>query len=359
MKTREPRRLIWDSGTAYDFFQSLLVLHQPGRFGVRGAWTAGMRARLTPAARRTLEQAQRVIRPPVHWIYTLPPPKDVETALWSLSQIPAEKRLATLALRYDAPPADVAEMLQRVAAQGKWGKDDLALLRAHLEARHPNRKRSLSEEACSEILAVWARAGEFGEEYLTALRNYHAAFFREEEQRISSALEAALARAQALAEQLPLPDLLEELSQGVRIDEPLLGEEVVLVPSYWITPLVMLVSISSTCRLCLFGARPATDSLVPGETVPEALLRALKALSDPTRLKILRYLARAPLTPTELARELRLRTPTVMHHLHALRLAGLVQVMIGTGEERKRYALRPNAPAEVGRMLAVYLEEDR
>ena len=51
-------QLLWDWGTAYDLFVSLAVLHDPGDFGVRGAWAAGVRARLSPAARETLEQSQ-------------------------------------------------------------------------------------------------------------------------------------------------------------------------------------------------------------------------------------------------------------------------------------------------------------
>jgi hypothetical protein len=35
--------------------------------------------------------------------------------------------------------------------------------------------------------------------------------------------------------------------------------------------------------LLLFGGRPAETGLVPGELVPDAMLRALKALADPTR----------------------------------------------------------------------------
>ena len=65
-------------------------------------------------------------------------------------------------------------------------------------------------------------------------------------------------------------------------------------------------------------------SLVPGELVPDALYQPLKALADPTRLRILRYLSDEPLTPAALARRLRLRSPTVIHHLDALRLARLV-----------------------------------
>jgi DNA-binding transcriptional ArsR family regulator len=94
--------------------------------------------------------------------------------------------------------------------------------------------------------------------------------------------------------------------------------------------------------LLLFGARPAAMSLVPGEDVPDAMLRALKALADPTRLRILRYLSNQPYTPAQLSRRLRLRAPTVVHHLNALRLAGLVQLTLESETER-RYAARPGA----------------
>ncbi len=354
-------QLRWDYGTAYDFFQSLTVLHQPARFGVRGAWTAGMRARLPSEARQILERGQHVIHTPVHWIYTLPAPKDARTVLTTLGQIPPRKRLEILSFRHDDPPSQVAATLLQVADRGAWGKEDLIVVRDYVRThRHHGSVRATADGRATEILATWAQAGTFGEGYLAALRNYHEVFFAEEEERIASPLRTALSHAQELAARLSLPDLLEELSQGIRVEEPQLHGELIFAPSYWITPLMLLTAVAPAQYICLFGARPAGASLIPGETVPDTLLRALKALSDPTRLKILRYVAHTPLTPTELARKLRLRTPTVMHHLHALRLAGLVQVMItpGADDERKRYARRPHASAEVGKMLAAYLQEE-
>jgi DNA-binding transcriptional ArsR family regulator len=94
--------------------------------------------------------------------------------------------------------------------------------------------------------------------------------------------------------------------------------------------------------LVLFGARPADTALVPGEQIPEAMLQALKALADPTRLRILRYLAQESLTPSQLSRRLRLRAPTVIHHLNALRLAGLVHLTVADEAER-RYTVRLEA----------------
>jgi len=69
------------------------------------------------------------------------------------------------------------------------------------------------------------------------------------------------------------------------------------------------------------------------------LLNALKALGNPTRLRILRYMLDGPCTPSELSKVLRLRPPTVIHHLHNLRLAGLVRVTVSPESER-RYAVR-------------------
>jgi DNA-binding transcriptional ArsR family regulator len=90
--------------------------------------------------------------------------------------------------------------------------------------------------------------------------------------------------------------------------------------------------------------------------VPDGLLRALKALSDPTRLLILRYLSDKPQTPSQLARRLRLRAPTVIHHLNALRLAGLVYVNVTLeGEEEKGYTVRESAVADIFETLRKFL----
>jgi DNA-binding transcriptional ArsR family regulator len=199
----------------------------------------------------------------------------------------------------------------------------------------------------TNILNQWTRAEEFGSRYLDALRHYYNVFFEEEERRIHSALERALARAQELAERLPFDDLLEELSQGLRLADPIKSGTLVLAPSYWSTPLVFMGETTTRQDIWLFGARTLTESLVPGEVVPDTLLRELDALSDPTRLRILQYLSAESLAPAQLARRLRLRTPTVMHHLQTLRLAGLVQLTLAKGKESRTYATRSGAVAAV------------
>jgi DNA-binding transcriptional ArsR family regulator len=92
--------------------------------------------------------------------------------------------------------------------------------------------------------------------------------------------------------------------------------------------------------------------------MPDALNKALKAMADPTRLRILRYLAEEPLTPSELSRRLRLRAPTVVHHLYALRIAGLVHLTLGKGVER-RYAIRREGVSGTLAALDEFLGMDR
>jgi len=203
-------------------------------------------------------------------------------------------------------------------------------------------------------LDVWADCANFGQRYYEALLSYYRAFYAEEEKRILPALGSELKRAQDLSMQLELPVLIEELSRGIRFQESLDVSEVVLIPSYWLSPLIYFSKYGEDKMLVVFGGRPSDSSIVPGEQVPDPILIGLKALSDPTRLRILRYLTHENLTPTELARKLRLRAPTVTHHLQALRLAGLVHVTVGA-EHVNRYTSRLESIDELFVQLNAYL----
>lgn len=355
----EPK-IEWGWGTAYDLFMSLVVLHKPDEFGVRGAWAAGVRARLSAQDRETLEKSHLLWGVPFHWLHALPEPRNAATALWALSRLPASERMLLLA---DSPesPRNAVELFGAVAARQAWTESDLQALRAAYQGSHKHFEESEgpSGEKLSTILDLWAGAEEYGERYLQALRSYQEVFFAEEERRIRPALQAALERAQELAGQHPLLDLLEELTQGVRLDAPPEGDTLLLVPSYWSTPLVLMGMVRKDHPVWLFGARPADASLVPGEVVPETLLRTLKALSVPTRLRILRDLSQESLTPAEIARRLRLRAPTVTHHLKILRLAGLVQMTLADEKQTRSYAARQEAVSAACDSLKSFLVPGR
>jgi DNA-binding transcriptional ArsR family regulator len=334
-------RLNWDLGTAYDFFNSLDVLHDPDQYGLRPSWAAGVRSRLPAAERKLLEEMQSFVWVPFQWVNQLPEPKDAATALWALRQTPPAERLVALTSVYEM--GDLANVFKRVGERRSWDKSDVEAIKEHFN-QHGKKEPYVAQylKSLPTYLDWWTRPEEFGELYLSALQAYYQVFFAEEEKRIAPSLETALQRAKELSERLSLPELLLELSQGVHFDQDLNLPEIMLVPVYWSTPLILYGKVSPDRMMFLFGARPADASLIPGEVIPDAMLRTLKALADPTRLQILRYLNEEMLTPAQLSRRLRLRAPTVIHHLDALRLAGLVQLSVDS-EHNKRYAARGEA----------------
>jgi len=326
--------LQWEFGTAYEFFVSLIVLHAPEKHGVRAAWAAGIRSRIPTPERKFLEEVLPFIGIPLCWVHHLPAPRDAVTLLLTLRQIPPEKRaLALLCAEEDTGTADeeknvVRKTLLGISQKGSWDEQDYQAVGPLLQWDWPPR----DETQLRKYLDSMADPARFGEMLLAAFQAYYQAFFEEEEKRVAPILQAGLERAQTLAATLSLPDLLVELSQGVRLHTEGI-EQFVIGPAYWTTPLILYEPIGTQRMILLFGARPADMAAIPGELVPDALLRSLRALSDPTRLKILHYLQQQALTPSALARRLRLRAPTVTHHLSELRLAGLVTLDV-SGQEK-------------------------
>jgi len=339
-----------DVGTAYDMFVSLEVLYHPRRYGVRGAWAAGVRSRLPEEERLFLKQAVSFFIP-FNWLYALPVPKDGAAVLAELAAIPAAERLPAVTFHSPLFPAGPRETLQRVAGSGTWNDEDLAVLDEELVDRQWGKQK----KDMKATLELWTEPGRSGELFLAALRAYHNVFFAEEEGRIRPILQEAAERALERADRLPLAELLEELSQGLHFTELPEVDEIVLAPSFWSTPLVADHRLAPGRRLFVFGARPSDVSLVPGEPVPDDLHRTLKALGDPTRLRILHYLTDQPQTPSSLARKLRLRAPTVVHHLHVLRLSRLVRLTM-EAEGKRRYAARPEAIEQVFADLQRFIE---
>lgn len=336
----------WEVATGYDLFVSLEVLHEPARFGLRGNWAAGVRSRLPTEQREFLQDVMKKHHVwTLPWLLSLPHPKDSETVLGLLEEIPPARRLPEVAgcYMYDS----YKEILYSVSERGSWNDTDKqALYDLNVEhAKKEGKKKKISEDDVEKTLTIWANPAQFGENWLASLNTYYEVFFHEEESRILAGLEQSVAWAQELSETMPLDELLNELSQGLRFDyeDTENIEELVMIPSFWTTPLTFFGQVGQNKErwILMFGGRPSGMSLVPGEIVPELLHNTLKALADPTRLRILKYLSEEPLTPAELARRLRLRPPTVIHHLDSLRLARLVHVTLS--HQGRRYEARREA----------------
>ncbi len=353
-------QLTWEINTAYDLFTSLEVIHDPARYGLRGSWAAGVRSRLPAEQREFLQSAiEKHHLWAIPWLANQDGPKNSAAVLRKLEAIPAEQRMKELASCYMGEEG--RELLFRIADQGSWDAKDKKALRntyAEMHKKEMGKSKKIPDDDLIATLDIWANTAEYSEKFLNALQVYYDVFFKEEEARILKPLEARVAEAKSLAKKLDLPALLNELSQGLRFefDKTEEMEELVMIPSFWTTPLSMFMPFSKDKKrwLFMFGGRPDGVSLVPGEAVPELLYQMLKALADPTRLRILRYLSEEPLTPAELARRLRLRPPTVIHHLDALRLARLVHVTLSM--HGRRYEARHEAIKTVCTMLEGFLD---
>lgn len=335
--TTDPK-ITWDIGTAYDFFISLYILHFPDDYGLRPAWASGMRQRLPSGDREVLETFHEhlTVTVPLHWVHSLPDPKDSKTMLKAAQALAPVDRICAL-IGLDEEEPDAQEIIRNVITSGEWDDDDVKEINTIYKEKYGESKGAKKLKVKSEH---WAKAVEMSDDLLRALQTYYDVFFADEEQRIKPALERGLAQAQERSGALPVQELLEELSQGVRYPEDSFQghDELIFAPSFWGSPFLFYTHRQPL--IFLFGARPENESLVPGELVPDNLLTSINALSDPTRLRILRYLSSETLTPTQLATRLRLRTPTVLYHIKALRSAGLVYVIPGSSKKQMRYQTR-------------------
>jgi DNA-binding transcriptional ArsR family regulator len=322
-------RLRWEMGTGYDLFISLLVLHRPELHGLRASWAAGVRSRLPTEERETLETAITLMYEPLPFVHTVPMPKDTQAVLDALDQLPGSKRLEALSLHYSTPSV-VREVLLSTTSQRKWTTTEKSIISNNIR----NRDRLVTPTYLNLLYETWAHRDEFGDKYLKALKAYVEAFFKEEEQRILPVLRRGLSHAQMRAGSLQLPTMLEELSAGVRLPELDKARRIYLAPSFWGAPFLFWNRLDVDTLLIVFGARPDNMALIPGEVIPDSLLLSLKALSDPTRLRILRTLVQSPQTAAQLSRQLRLRPPTVTHHLLELRLPGMVHITVSPEADR-------------------------
>jgi len=347
--------ITWDIGTAYDFFISLRILHDPDEYGLRPAWASGMRQRLPSRDREILEtfHAFLTISPPFKWIHSLPDPKDSTTMLNSAQALAPVDRICTLiGLAEDDP--DLQDIIRNVISSGEWHEMDVNEALSIYKTKYDKSMRAKKLETKFEH---WAKAAELSDDMLRALQTYYEVFFADEEQRIKPALQKGLAQAQERSQSLTLPELLEEISQGVRYTEDTFQghDNMILAPSFWGSP--FLFYSSQKPIFLIFGARPNNESLVPGELVPDALMTSFNALSDPTRLRILRYLSSETLTPTQLATRLRLRTPTVLYHIKTLRSAGLVYVIPGPNKKEMHYQTRTEKLNQACDMLKQFIHK--
>ncbi|HET9494919.1 MAG TPA: helix-turn-helix transcriptional regulator [Chloroflexia bacterium] len=333
--------LEWDYGTAYEAIYSLHTILRPKEHGVPAPWAAGVRKRLSGPAQADLKALFSppfgyLAYSPLHLVLEMDQPKTVERFLDRVQAIPDDEFTQRAHL-----PLVGNDNLERLINKGVNRKpvSDTDVE----EYRHLIVQGGRVPPTAAEVRRFFSDVADPAntkKRWLALLREYQAVFFSEEEKRARPVLEKMLEQGQKLSRSMSVPDLIEKLSNGVTISPELDLKRLVLVPSIWLHPFSMRFEPADRELFFTWGAHPPGYRLVPGESVPDDALLVLRALGDPTRLRLLRLLATEPRSPQSLAIELKLSLPTVSHHIRELRVAGLIRLEIAGKGRESRYTVR-------------------
>jgi DNA-binding transcriptional ArsR family regulator len=334
--------LDWDVGTAYEFMLSLRAIFLPKDYAIPAPWAAGVRKRLSPQGQRDLKDFfsppfSVITYMPLHLVLEMDAPKTVDRFLAYLEAIPGRDFMRRIyaPTRFNDIPSDLRD---RALAGRKMADTDVEEYRRGVTLSAIGATPSTAD--VRRLFDNMADPEATKQRWLTVMREYQAVFFAEEEKRLQPILERMLAGAKTLAKKTTVPDLIERLSNGFTLSADIELDRLVLVPSVWLHPYVVRAEISERELLVIWGAHPAGHRVVPGESVPEDALLVLRALADPTRLRLLRLIAAEPRSLQSLAQEVKLSLPTVSHHIRELRGSGLIRLEVGGRGRESKYTVR-------------------
>jgi DNA-binding transcriptional ArsR family regulator len=326
----------------YDFLASLRALYHPSSYDKARAWAGSAKAKLGPEA---FERGR---------FFFL----GEDTGLgYGAVRLVAD-------LDGDAGPEDLVRATRDADAHtlalylldtGETTDETLVLFKDHLagpssEAAVDGALRGMAPEWAKRCRRVLREPEVVRAELADLLETYLRTVFAAELPHLAEPLERAAVTARELLRVFPTTEAIEHLTGGYTFAEDLALKSITLAPSVFIYPFMSArVDVFTGDALIIYGVR--SDLLERYEAVPldTGLVQALKALSDPGRLKVVRLVGQRPMFGPELVAALGLSQPTMHHHLARLRAAGLVR------QERTkngmRYTIRRDAAATVTQAL--------
>jgi DNA-binding transcriptional ArsR family regulator len=226
-------------------------------------------------------------------------------------------------------------------------EDALAQLRAQVDAgtAHP------------ELEALLARSpADYRDLLVDVIDRFDREVFRHLADEAMGAVERDVDhRRQQLEDGAAAADVVLEATNGFELVEDPTLARVVLLPSYWCRPWLVLGRLGDTEML----SSPVAEQFValPCEAPPPSLVKLCKALGDEGRLKLLRRMGSGPISLNDAMTELGVAKATAHHHLSILRQAGLVSLR--DEDRRTTYGLRDDAATLTGEALTDYLRPGR
>lgn len=175
------------------------------------------------------------------------------------------------------------------------------------------------EDFSTEYRAAVMEIALFPEIYAAQL----AGLLEEIASRIAPVLQKYQDRFQYAKDFFEAPDLESRMRDRVRLQLP---EKTIVIPSLsmfnmgWTYQPIHSTSFYFTMGILCCG----TSIFSPIELTGEQISDRMKVLGDPTRLEILRILREEPTYQADLAKRLKLTTPTISHHMSLLIHAGFI-----------------------------------
>ncbi|UFJ42012.1 winged helix-turn-helix domain-containing protein [Brevibacillus humidisoli] len=175
-----------------------------------------------------------------------------------------------------------------------------------------------------ERLVPWVRSipldlGDIRDRSLYLLSEWNQHYFRHLPAELLSRLEQEAVRTTALVQEQQPIDLVEQLTDGMRIEPVAELRQVILIPQYHCAPSTILDFFRGMAT-CLYPISPEPLHDPVGELLPLA-----QCLADEKRLRILHFLAEKPRTLIEIHQQVGLAKSTVHHHITSLRRAGMIR----------------------------------
>jgi ArsR family transcriptional regulator len=306
---------------------------------------------------RDFERVARRVAPlPIFWplladaIQNVPGEISFEEMLSTISEMRVDdlKRNILSGIFHDRDTVDALVRRKRTLEQSV---DDDDLPGAELLTHFGLRPYDAGSPASRAISTLLSAPQSYRDELRLVLQRFWDTGFRRDWSALESSLRAESFRMRDLQEEDSPADLARELNLPVTFDDGAREirarsgsaiaydrvDRCYIVPSAFNTKRLWAKYESGSGRIALYlpitrelGAANEITEDVPNQRQvpsPRTAINAesvFRALGDTTRYAIASILARTPTTSAELARSLKVSKPTITHHVHALRSAGLI-----------------------------------
>ncbi len=193
-------------------------------------------------------------------------------------------------------------------------------------------------------------ASRIRDQYTPLLELWYEHYFKNVEGSIIPLIEEDANEKGMLLTKMDPMSLVEYASGGLVIENAPEIQTIVLFPTVHNRPINTYCFYKKMMLIQYPVDVPEEDEDEP----PTCLLRMTHALSDPKRLRLLRYVAEKPHSLDEMIRDLDQTEESLKHHLMILRVAGLLRIHLGAGDTEK-FSIRPDGASELQMFLESYM----